>query len=151
MFGNLRRVTIFLAILGLTGCGGSSTRTTGGPGSDARTYLFGMRGDTLGLEDFVAVTDDPDVQQRAASELALPEFRRDLHLSGDVAAGDGGHNLSWSWHVVPPDSWDLVSNSIELCDTSPVVIEQSLSPWDQVGICPWNSYVKADITGNQIQ
>ncbi len=92
---------------------------------------------------FVAVTSDPRVIAKLESELRLPVADRLLHVDGPIAAGNGGHNLSWSWHFVP-DAWDAVEMSVERCDGTPAAVESDVSAWvKDIGVfCPWGSYVQ---------
>jgi len=103
-------------------------------------FLFGMKDDATGVENFVAVTSDPAVIARVRAELALAPEQRTLHIHGPIARGNGGRNLDWSWHFVPGD-WDVVEISIELCDGRPADVESDLDYWiDTVGaFCPWGS------------
>jgi len=96
-------------------------------------------------ERFVAATDDPGLIQRCREQLALPVEDRHLHLNGRLGAGHGGTNLSWSWHI-DPERWDLVEDSIELCDGRPSFVEADLDTWlGTVGqFCPWSSFVVAE-------
>ena len=105
-------------------------------------YLFAMH-DQGESEQFVALTDDPAVIAKLDSQLALPESERLMFINGPIAAGDGGHNSSWSWLFLP-GQWDLTEISIELCDGRPSMVEAGLDYWiDTVGaFCPWGAYVK---------
>jgi hypothetical protein len=111
----------------------------------ARSFLFGMRGIPDAEGRFVAVTSDPDLLATLEAELALPADQRTLHIHGAIAAGGGGHNLSWHWHFVP-DEWDMVEVSIELCDGTPQLVEQDVDYWlESIGaFCPWGSYVQGE-------
>ena len=97
-------------------------------------------------ERFVAETTDPNVIARARAQLARPRAERDLFVEGALARGNGGHNSPWSWHLVPGD-WDLAESSIELCDSTPTLLEADLDYWfARVGrFCPWDSYVAAEL------
>jgi hypothetical protein len=110
------------------------------------TFRFSMRGDTLGTEDFVAVTADETVIARARAELLLPMDQRIYHIHGVIGLGNGGHNLDWSWHFFP-EQWALVEESIEVCDDKPSAVEASIGSWrDTVRIfCPLVSYVSAEV------
>ena len=110
-------------------------------------FLFGMRVDTTGVdEDFVAVTADETVIATARSELQLPASERILHIHGTIGLGGGGHNLQWDWHFLP-GQWNLVEESIEICDGVPSAVQASIGTWrDTVAsFCPFTSYVKAEL------
>lgn len=105
-------------------------------------FLFALRSDTSLEAVFVATTFDPELIRAARGELDLPRRERRLHINGVIAGGDGGHNLSWSWHFVP-GAWNLTEVSVGLCDGTPEMVERDLGYWlDRVQrFCPWQSYV----------
>ena len=76
-------------------------------------------------EKFYASTSDTVVIAKARAELRLPLKKRSLHINGQILASDGGHNAPWSWHFRPSD-WELVEQSIELCDAWPSYVEANL-------------------------
>lgn len=133
----------FLAVLLIAA---ASVRCDGGGGAapeGGAAFLFALRG----LPDqFVAVTSDSSVIEKARAQLREPVAQRQLFISGPIARGNGGHNLDWSWHFVP-DQWDLVEIAIEVCDGTPRQVEADLDYWvDQVGrFCPYLSYVAAEL------
>lgn len=139
-----RTVAAVLAflLLGFAAC--SDDDAPGAPALGPRTFLFGTRGVPAEEGEFVAVTSDPLVLAALDAELALPEAERGRHISGVVAKGDGGHNLSWSWHFVP-EAWDLVEVSIEICDATPLSVEQNVDAWAGQVFCPWSSYVEREL------
>jgi hypothetical protein len=110
-------------------------------------FRFGMRGDTGGDEDFIAVTSDDGIIAAARGQLPLPISERTLHIHGPVTSGNGGYNLDWTWHFVPED-WVLVEESVEVCDVAPSAIGALLEGLpDTLSIiqaCPLNSYVKSE-------
>ncbi len=112
---------------------------------EAADFRFQARA-APGIEgQFVARTEDAAVIAAARAQLALPEDQRTLFIGGPVARGDGGHNLDWSWHLVPSE-WSLVEASIELCDGTPQMVEDDLDYWvDTVGsFCPWTAVVAGE-------
>ncbi len=136
----LAGTAIVLLLVSLASCGdGGSVVPRAGP----TTFLFGMRGLPDAEGQFAAVTSDPAVLAKLESELRLPASDRQLHISGPIAAGNDGQNLSWSWHFVP-DQWDVVQVSAELCDGTPQLVESDVSHWvkDIGSFCPWGSYVQ---------
>ena len=63
-------------------------------------------------------------------------------IMGRVAAGDGGFNSPWSWHLVP-SSIQVPDATIELCDGTPSYLEAHRDEWiSTVGnYCPWGAKV----------
>lgn len=61
---------------------------------------------------------------------------------GTLAAGDGGFNDPWSWHLVP-GSIEVPDVAVEVCDGTPSMVESDLDYWlDTVGMfCPWSARV----------
>ena len=108
---------------------------------------FGMRGDTTGVEDFIAVTRDDDIIALAREQLLLPVSERTFHIHGSVTFGNEGYNLGWDWHFIE-DDWVLAENSIEICDVAPRAISMLLADLpdtlDKLFACPLNSYVKSE-------
>lgn len=113
-------------------------------------FRFGIRGDDDASEDFVALTSDGGIISVARWQLALPDSERTLHISGRIERGGAGHNLGWAWHFVPGE-WALTGSSAELCDAIPQAVEDDLDYWvDTVqSFCPWDSYVKQEISQAQ--
>jgi hypothetical protein len=134
-----RAAVAFVLLPLLASCGDGDPVGTPGP----KTFLFGMRGIPGAEGQFAAGTSDPDVLARVESQLRLLPSSRTLHIQGPIEAGNGGHNLSWSWHFVP-DQWDVVEISAEACDGTPQAVESDVAGWvKDVGVfCPWGSYVQ---------
>jgi hypothetical protein len=67
-----------------------------------------------------------------------------LFATGGIAAGDGGVNSGWSWHLT---DMSLTELAIELCDGTPSMVEADLDYWlgTVKTFCPWASYVYAEI------
>lgn len=105
-----------------------------------------MHGEATSIEDFRAVTDDPQVIAAVRAELRLPPHERKLFIIGPIGRGDGGHNLSWKWHFLP-GQWRLAEVAIELCDGNAVLVDQAVDYWvDTVGqFCPWTAYVAEEL------
>lgn len=122
-------------------CHSSGDSVTSPPPS---RFLFAMRSVTGSAGQFVAETSDPALRATLRAQLALPVDQRNLHISGAIARGNGGDNLSWSWHFVPGE-WDMVELSAETCDGTPQMVEDDLATWvDKIGtFCPWTSYVQS--------
>lgn len=135
---------IILMFLGLLGCDSDDDSDKNPSGE--RAFRFGMHVDATGSEDFVAVTDDPELIAAIEAELLYPPKERFLHIHGRIAEGNDGYNLDWSWHFVP-DEWGLAEMSIEVCDGTPSYVEENLTDWlaMQDSFCPWDSYVKEEV------
>lgn len=90
----------------------------------------------------VRVQDDATV---AALEARM-EANEDGVILGDLAAGDGGFNQPWSWHLVA-GTVEAPDVATEVCDGTPGMVESDLSYWlDAVGrFCPWNARVVARV------
>jgi len=131
---------LVLLLLPFSSCGGGGSGAVVTP--ETGTFLFGVRGIPDAEGGFVAITSDPVVLAKVESELALPAADRSLHIHGSIAPGNGGHNLSWSWHFVPGE-WDVVELSAEVCDGTPALVESDVDRWiKEIGdFCPWSSYV----------
>jgi hypothetical protein len=135
----VRLASAVLFLLSLASCGDGGSVVTPGPA----TFLFGTRGLPDAEGQFAAVTSDPQVIATLQSQLRMGIPDRNLHIDGPIAPGNGGHNLSWSWHFVP-DGWDAVEISAEVCDGTPQAVEADVSGWvKNVGtFCPWGSFVQ---------
>lgn len=130
----------YIVLLGLllllgSGCDEAATQKTVEDG-----YLFRTR--SAPSEDFIAITTDSSVIAVLDQQLLLPPEQRFKIINGPIAAGNGDHNLDWSWHFLPSE-WEMVDLTIELCDGRPSLIEADLDYWlDTVGqFCPWGAYV----------
>lgn len=136
-------VVAVITTLSLVGCLAEDSQS---PNSEEVTFHFKMIGDGIGLEDFRAVTSDPEVIAMAREQIALPETEPRKHLAGSIGHGDGGFNLNWNWHFIR-NSWTLAEVSIELCDTGPILISQCVECWVNArgGACPWGSYVAYEV------
>ena len=124
---------------------GGSARTSAPP-RYTTLVIFRMVGDSTGVQDFVAVTNDIDLTNLAFAEMQLPFSERTLFPIGPIDRGDGGHNFypdnkqpifEWNWHFLP-DDWTLTDAANPLCDGNAVIVEQAIDYWvDTVGqFCP---------------
>ncbi len=105
------------------------------PGLPAR-YQVEVSGETF----VVRVTDEDQARQMEARLASGQE----AVLSGELAAGDGGFNAPWSWHMVP-STVHAPDVAIEVCDGRPSMVEEDLTYWlDTVQrFCPWGASVVA--------
>lgn len=119
------------------------TRDEVGQPPEFELFQFTMLADATGAQDFVARTHDPQVIADAQAQLGLPIAQRTLFIIGPIAGGDGGHNTGWDWHFVP-NEWSMTEAAIELCDGNPVLVNQMVDFWIDVGMfCPWGARVIA--------
>jgi len=100
---------------------------------------------------FIAWTADTAVINDALAQLQLPEAERGMHINGEIERLPDpckGLNKNWSWYFVP-GKWQLAEVSIEVCDGTPMFVEDNLSEFtDNVGrYCPWGSYVLREVQG----
>lgn len=139
----IRAAILFTSIallLSLSSC------TTSSNGDNTTRYFEFTHKDEEITYSFIAKTSDPDVISTVEEELNKPFSERSLHINGDIARGNDGHNTNWSWHFIPGE-WNLVELSAEVCDGRPGMVEEDLDYWvDQVGyFCPWSSRVLQEV------
>ena len=127
----IRLVSIVAGVLSLWVCS---------PVNHRAVFEFAHPGDGRCPVTLVAITDKPEIIEKARAELAKAPGQRRLHINGQIARGDGGHNTGWRWHFAPHD-WDLAEISIELCDGQPSFVDEHLDEWlrDVGRYCPWSS------------
>jgi hypothetical protein len=127
-----------LLLLALAACGG------GADDEAPARFHFKVHGQPAS-EDFVAYVADPVVKAAARAQLAIPAGERFLHAGGHVAHGSGGFNLAWNWHFRGGVTLERVS--IEACDTLPSMVAANVAYWvsSGTGVCPWGSYVHAEL------
>lgn len=106
------------------------------------TFVVQHRGVEGKKGRFVVRTDDPLIIEKARKELVKPEADRRLFVTGQLALGDGKINSPWHWHIAD-GQWNLVEQSIELCDGTPEMVEKDLKNWVEnvKRFCPWKSYI----------
>jgi hypothetical protein len=127
----VRRLTLALAVASLLagGCGDGAT-----PPADGALFEVRVQADTF----TVRAEDDAAI---AGLEARLETGQEGVVL-GTLAAGDGGFNDPWSWHLVP-GTIEVPDVAIEVCDGTPSMVESDLEYWlDTVGtFCPWSARV----------
>lgn len=121
----------------LASCGGND------PPQEVATFVFRLRG-LPPSEEFRVSTSSPQVITQARAQLGLPVSERGSFANGPIRAGNGGHNLAWSWHFA---DLALVDAAIELCDGRPSMVQADLDYWLNTvkSFCPWDSYVHAEL------
>ncbi len=113
-------------------CGGGATGTA----QNVATFTV-----QVGNEQFaVRVTDQPTFEQLSAR---MQSGKAGVIL-GRVAAGNGGFNGPWSWHLVPT-TIQVADFAIELCDGTPSYVEAHRDEWIRTvrNYCPWSAKVVA--------
>jgi hypothetical protein len=138
---SVHKVTLFTILI--SACSALFPQTHGDAAE--RHFEFAIRNHEAS-ENFVAITSDSTVIGLLEEQLELPEADRNLHITGPLEFGDGGHNTGRTWHFVP-NEWTLAEMSVELCDGWSSGVESDLSYWlDTVGtFCPWDSHVLREI------
>jgi spore germination protein GerM len=71
---------------------------------------------------------------------ADPEIVKHPHGPILNGAGQGNHNLPWSWHL-DPEATEMVEASIEVCDGRPSYVEGEVDEFVDVveAYCPWSA------------
>jgi hypothetical protein len=87
-----------------------------------------MIGETNGLQDFRAATNDPEVIAETRLQLLTPIQERRVFIIGAIDRSNGGHNLDWNWHFIP-SQWTWTEAAIELCDGNAVLVDQAVDYW----------------------
>ncbi len=97
--------------------------------------------EVAGSERFTLQLEDPERIAEAERHLASG---RDGVIGGALAAGSGGFNAPYSWHLVP-STVQFPDVAIELCDGLPSHVEADLAYWlGTVGqYCPWSARIVA--------
>jgi hypothetical protein len=115
-------------------CDDSST----GPDEQAAVFIIEVVDETFRIR-----IEDPDLVAQARRILGGEEPQK--IVTGQLAAGDGGFNDPWSWHLVP-ETVGFAEAAIELCDGKPSFVEDDLSYWlNTVGTyCPWSAQIIAE-------
>jgi len=107
-------------------------------------FRFKMKNEMGTSTDFIAITSNNAVIQKAREQLQLEYSERNLHIHGAIDRGNDGYNLSWSWHFKRSE-WDLVQISAEVCDGNPNYVEEHLEDYLSIGYCPWGAVVIEEI------
>jgi len=107
-------------------------------------FKFKMKTETGTATDFIAITSNDTIIQKAREELKLDYSKRKLHIHGVIERGNDGYNMNWSWHF-KRNEWNLVEFSIEVCDGDPRYVEENVDDYLSVGYCPWMAVVIEEI------
>jgi hypothetical protein len=137
-----RFLPLLLAISAVA-CGGGTAEPPPPEQPSAVTFVFRLRGHPS-TEEFRVSSSSPSFISQVRAQLLLPESQRLLFVGGPIQAGDGGHNVGWSWHY---SSARLIEVSMELCDGTPSMVEANLNYWlnTVMSFCPWSSYAYAEL------
>lgn len=92
--------------------------------------------------NFVAAATDTTLINAVRQELMKPLDERFKHINGAIDSGTAYNYPIHKWHFVP-DLWGLADFSTEVCDGSPMFVNNNIDYWvDTVGrYCPWSSHV----------
>jgi hypothetical protein len=93
--------------------------------------------DVAGERFKVWVTNESTIQQlfdleAGYSNASIPNG---LVVAG---AGQGLHNLPWSWHLDAEDI-EMAEITIEVCDGTPSYVQETLADWLGERYCPWTA------------
>ncbi|MGH8906323.1 MAG: hypothetical protein ACRD0K_07375 [Egibacteraceae bacterium] len=97
--------------------------------------------EVAGEERFRLLLEDPE---KIAEAKRVMEAGRVGVVSGRLAAGDGGFNAPFHWHLAP-SSVEFPDVAIELCDGRPSDVEADLDYWlnNVRRFCPWSAKIVA--------
>jgi hypothetical protein len=115
----------------------------------ARYFAFVMTGARFREpHEFIFKTADPVLQEKILSILGGAPIR-EQRIRGNIVLGRTEYNESWPFHL-DPDSIELFSLSTEVCDATPMEIEEHLpelggsflpnNEW-----CPWSSRLVREV------
>lgn len=129
------RTMIRLALLAVLPLGACDDDPTVPPEPPAE-YVVEVSGEEFAVR--VTTTDQVDAME------ARLESGVEGVINGALAAGDGGFNQPWSWHMVPA-TVEAPDMAMEVCDGRPGMVEDDLDYWlDTVErFCPWGAVVKS--------
>jgi hypothetical protein len=98
----------------------------GSGGSDAAvTFAFRLRG-LPASEEFSSGQHVGRFHRAGPGSTRLARSAAPAFCQRAIRAGNGGHNLQWSWHFADAA---LVDAAVELCDGRPSMVEASLDYW----------------------
>jgi hypothetical protein len=106
---------------------------------EEKTAVFVI--EVAGEEQFRLLLEDPE---KIAEAKRFMESGRVGVIAGRLAAGDGGFNAPFSWHLVPA-SVEFPDVAIEVCDGRPSDVEADLDYWLNTvqQFCPWSAQIIA--------
>lgn len=128
-------VAILVTFLFVAGCDGGGGDSPTEPDTMAVFRVDSCPGQAG--ETFHVLMTDPALIAEAERLIATGEQRI---LLGNLAAGDGGFNAPWSWHMVP-STLEFTDVTIELCSGCASFIENDLDEWlnNVRSFCPWDA------------
>ena len=116
-------------------------------------FEAGTKGNPSDWRDtsFIVATANTALIAEARSQLQLPVKDRKM-VNGEILPGNGGYNSNaahqFKWHF-KEDAWQFAELSMELCDGRAYSdVDLNIDHWikDVKRFCPWNSYIKKEIT-----
>ncbi len=134
MSTNTRLLSALLltATVGFAGCDeGDDVITIPEPPAEYRVEVSG--------ESFVVRATTQEAVDGLDARLASGEAGV---IMGELAAGDGGFNDPWSWHL-EAGTLGTPDMAIEVCDGRPSMVEKDLDYWlnNVERFCPWGAVV----------
>jgi hypothetical protein len=128
----VRHFAAAAALTALAACAGDIS------GTDQGVATFTVQ---VGSEQFAVRVADQATYERLSARLASGVTGV---IMGRVAAGDGGFNGPWNWHLVP-STVTTADVAIELCDGTPSYVAAHRDEWirDVKNYCPWGAKVIA--------
>lgn len=111
-------------------------------GLDPAAAVFEVR--VADQENFRFAITDPE---RIAQAEAIIAAGGETIVAGELAHGDGAHNVPYSWHLVDT-TIHFPDQTIEACSGRPMSdVEADLAYWvDNLGsYCPWGSRIVARV------
>lgn len=129
---NVRQTIMAIALFAASAACGDSYSTT--PSQGIATFVV-----QVGSEQFSVRVVDQATYEKLSARMQSGTVGV---IMGRVAAGNGGFNSPWSWHLVP-STIEVPSFTIELCDGNPSYIEAHRDEWIRTvhEYCPWGAKV----------
>lgn len=134
---HLSRLCLLSGILLIASACGSDAPTSSG---ELRGSVFEVR---VGNESFrVQVTSAPTI---AAMRARMQSGTLGV-LIGSLAAGDGGVNAPYGWHL-DPETVAVADVAVEVCDGRPSDVQGNLGYWLGTvrSYCPWGARIVSEL------
>jgi hypothetical protein len=139
----MRRALLLWSVVGLIQCGSRESPTMPTPAA-ATFQVRACRGsaESPDGEIYRVRVHDAGLIARARALIGATGADRRL-VYGVVAAGDGGFNAPWSWHL-DPQTIAFPGVVAEILDGCPRFLEADLDAAIGKGFAPWTSEVLAE-------
>lgn len=122
-----------------------------GETNEARYFSFVATGaPTINANEFIVEVRDPAIAERFTSMIINRELQPNVAFTGTIAAKRAPYNEAWPFHVVSETLEVGGPGNIEVCDASPIEIEDHLY---QLGgsflpgahWCPWSLHISREV------